>query len=72
MSKLDAMRQEKKPQESSSEGLAWQAARAYGIDVSLLETNLQLSPHERIQAHARALDEALMLQQAVREQHGGS
>lgn len=54
------------------EGPAWQMARAYGIDVSLLEDNLRLTPLERIRAHAHALNEALILQEAIRVQHGRS
>ncbi len=69
---MNGMVKEKKALEPFREGPAWQAARAYGIDVSLLEDNLRLSPLERIRAHARALNEALMLREAVKEQHARS
>ena len=38
-------------------GPAWRAALDHGIDVTLLERNLSLSPTERMQQH----DEALLL-----------
>ena len=66
---MNGMAKEKKAHEPFREGPAWQAARANGIDVSLLEDNLRLSPLERIRAHTRALNEALMLREAVKEQH---
>lgn len=69
MFKLNGMVNEKSADEPCCEGPAWRAARAYGIDVSLLEDNLRLTPLERIRAHARALNEALMLRDAVKEQH---
>jgi len=69
---MNGMVEEKTAHEPSREGPAWQAAVAYGIDVSLLEGNLRLTPLERIRAHARALNEALMLRQAVKEQHARS
>ncbi|MFC1760692.1 hypothetical protein ACFL6U_01265 [Planctomycetota bacterium] len=59
-------------QTSVRESPAWCAARDYGIDVSLLEANLQLSPLERIRAHSRALNTALMLRKAMKEQHARS
>ena len=55
MSELDEM-----PQSS-----AWAAAAAYGCDMSLLESNLRKTPQERMQAHARALNAALALRQAM-------
>ena len=36
---MNGMVKEKKAHEPFREGPAWQAARAYGIDVSLLEDN---------------------------------
>ena len=60
------------PYKPIREGPSWQAAQAYGIDVSLLEDSLQLTPLERIRTHARALNEVLMLQEAVRKQHARS
>ncbi len=58
--------------EFNPEGSAWKAARAYGIDVSLLENNMHLTPLERIRIHGRALNEALMLRDAVSEQRARS
>jgi hypothetical protein len=51
---------------------AWEAARAYGMDMSLLEANLQLTPLQRIRAHARALNEALLLREAMKDYHARS
>ena len=51
---------------------ACRAAQAYGVDLSLLRENLRLTPQERIRAHGRALNEALRLRRAMREQHGRS
>jgi hypothetical protein len=36
-------------------GPAWRAAYEAGIDMSLIEDNLKLSPWERLQANDRAL-----------------
>lgn len=49
---------------------AWDAAEAYGIDMSLIEDQLRLTPAERIQRHRKALATANMLIQAVKESHG--
>jgi hypothetical protein len=43
-------------------GPAWQAAIDYGIDVTLLERNLDLSPTDRMRQH----DEALRLYFEIR------
>lgn len=39
----------------SGGGPAWQAALDYGIDVTLLERNLELSPTDRMRQHDEAL-----------------
>lgn len=39
----------------SSGGPAWRAAIDYGIDVTLLERNLTLSPTDRMRQHDEAL-----------------
>ena len=39
----------------SSGGPAWRAAIDYGIDVTLLERNLSLSPTDRMRQHDEAL-----------------
>lgn len=39
----------------SEGGPAWQAAIEYGIDVTLLERNLALSPTDRMRQHDEAL-----------------
>ena len=46
----------------SDGGPAWQAALDYGIDVTLLERNLALSPTDRMNQH----DEALRLYFEIR------
>lgn len=55
---------------------ALQRAEAYGIDVSLLEENLRLSPLERLRQNDRSLNEATALRQAYLMTHahgaGGS
>jgi hypothetical protein len=43
-------------------GPAWRAAHAAGVDMSLIEENLKLSPWERLVAN----DRALALAQALR------
>jgi hypothetical protein len=42
------------------------AAREWGIDVSLLEANLQRSPTERLVLHQQSLATAERLQEAVK------
>lgn len=49
---------------------AEQRAEEYGIDLSLLEDNLRLSPLERLQRHDAALRFAMKLEQAMKEQYG--
>ena len=39
-------------------------AVAYGIDVSILDANLRLTPTERLVAHQRALETALAVREA--------
>ena len=50
---------------------AWAAAEAYGCDMSLIESNLRKTPQERMQAHARALDAALALTEAMARRTAG-
>lgn len=45
-------------------GPAWEAARAFGFDLSLIETNLELTPAERVRKHSRALAMAIALREA--------
>ena len=52
--------------ESSS---AWQTAEEAGFDMSVVATNLERTPWERMQNHGRALAAALALRQAMKEQH---
>ncbi|MHB8877626.1 MAG: hypothetical protein ACYC8T_28375 [Myxococcaceae bacterium] len=49
-----------------SYGADWDAAIDYGIDVSLLEENLRLTPSERIEQLQRMID-LHFAQQAARE-----
>lgn len=51
-------------------GPAWRAAFAQGIDMSLIEENLKLSPWERLLANDRALALVRALQQAKAVAHG--
>lgn len=44
---------------------ARERAEAYGIDLSLLEANLALTPEERLRQNDRVLNEALALQAAL-------
>ena len=47
----------------------WEAAEAYGFDMSLIEANLRRTPAERIRLHARTL--ALALQQQMTGRRAG-
>ncbi|MCX6894076.1 MAG: hypothetical protein NTZ16_00905 [Verrucomicrobia bacterium] len=51
-------------------GPAWRAAHAAGIDMSLIEENLKLSPWERLLANDRALALVRALQQGKTVGHG--
>lgn len=51
-------------------GPAWRAAVAAGIDMSIVEENLKLSPWERLLANDRALALARALQQGETVSHG--
>ena len=42
---------------------AWRAACDYGFDMSLIEQALKQTPEERLEAHQRALDLILELQE---------
>jgi len=55
----------------SPEGPCWQAARAWGCDMSLLEHNLKLTPDQRIRNHQRALRTVVLLRQAMEKHHAG-
>ena len=46
-------------------GSAWEAARKYGCDMSLIEENLRKTPAERVLAHRRALQTLAMLKEAM-------
>ncbi len=50
-------------------GSAIERARAYGIDISLLEANLERTPLERMQAHDAALNLVSELR-AAKNQYG--
>lgn len=53
-------------------GPAWRAAEAAGIDMSLLERSLAMTPWERMQEHQAALDFAHQLQEAIKKRHAES
>lgn len=58
---------EPKPRQAS----AWKTAEAYGFDMSLIEANLRRTPAERIRVHARALELAMALRQALKTHRAG-
>jgi hypothetical protein len=58
-----------KPKRQSPDGPAWKAAEAYGIDMSLIESNLRKTPEERIRSHGRVLEMALALREAMRRRN---
>lgn len=45
---------------------AWEAARAQGIDMSLIELNLEMTPWERLLKHEQAIQFAEELRNARR------
>lgn len=54
----------------SSSKNPWQEAEAYGIDTSLLQSNLELSYEERMDQHESALDFLLEILQAKEQIYG--
>jgi hypothetical protein len=50
-------------------GPAWRAAHAAGIDMSLIEASLQLTPEERLARHRQVVNFLLDIRQA-NESHG--
>jgi hypothetical protein len=48
-------------------GPMWRAAYGAGVDMSLVEDALQMSPAERLQAHQRALNQILTMIEARRK-----
>ena len=51
---------------------AWEEAAAMGIDMSLIEYNLSLTPDQRAYQHDCALRTILMLERAAEQLHGRS
>jgi hypothetical protein len=49
---------------------AWEAAAAMGIDMSLIEYNLSLTPDQRAYQHDCALRTILMLERAGEQLYG--
>ena len=49
---------------------AWNAAAAMGIDMSLIEYSLSLTPDERMFQHDCALRTVLMMEEAGKQLHG--
>jgi hypothetical protein len=49
-------------------GPAWRAACEYGLDMSLVEDALRMTPEQRLEEHQRALDLVLEIE-AVRARH---
>jgi len=60
MKKLEAERQKES---------AWEQARRYGVDMSLLAANLQRTPAELLRQHDRALAMAMMLRESMKNRH---
>jgi len=58
--------------ERARELSAWEQAEQEGFDMSLIESNLRKTPSERIRNHARALQMALQLRQAVKRKNAGA
>ncbi len=52
----------------SDAGPAWRAAHAAGLDMSLIEAALRLTPEERLAEHQQVIDFLLEVQ-AVGESH---
>lgn len=50
---------------------AWQRAKDFGIDISLLELNLGKSIQERIQEHQNALNLLFALEEASQKLYAG-
>ena len=48
---------------------AWERAKAGGVDVSLLESNLRRTVSERLHRHDAALSTIVKLRDAVRKQN---
>jgi len=63
---------EKVSSKKTGQESAWREAETYGVDMSLLESNLKKSPLERIRTHNRALATALALRQGMKHRHGKS
>ncbi len=53
-------------------GPAWSAAYQAGVDMSLIEESLRMTPSERLRDHQRALDFVLMLEQSRKTNDPGS
>ena len=50
----------------SDAGPAWRAAHAAGVDMSLIEDSLRLTPEQRLAQHQEVLDFLLEVQEAGR------
>jgi hypothetical protein len=63
-SKMSPIRQSQLTSEPLGRHSAWRVAAAAGVDMSLLEHSLRLSPWERLVEHQHALELAETLQNA--------
>jgi hypothetical protein len=45
-------------------GPAWRAAHEYGLDMTLLEASLKMTPEERLAEHQQVIDFLLEVQEA--------
>ena len=50
-------------------GSHWKAAEAYGFDMSVIESNIAMSPKQRVQVHDEFRLTADTLRDAMRKQH---
>ena len=50
-------------------GSHWKAAEAYGFDMSVIESNIAMSPKDRVRVHDEFRQIADTLKDAMRKQH---
>jgi hypothetical protein len=58
------------PPDKPCHGKAWQAAIDYGIDVNQIEYLLTLTPTQRLERHAQALELVLAMREAGKRYYG--
>ena len=50
---------------------AWDAARQYGCDMSMIEQSLRMTPAERLQAHSHARETVSLLRSSMEKKLAG-